>query len=139
MVNSVSNVPSGNYQPKAMDKVSQEQLYNPGLYATQELLESPHYREKKGSFLGFLGKLVLTAAVIGGVALGARKLIPSLNKDAINVADGIKKDAGFGAKVKYYVAKLGDFVDEKIVTKIKNIFSKKAEGNAAEAAEDVKK
>lgn len=133
MVNSVSNVPSGNYQPKAMDKVSQEQLYNPGLYATQELLESPHYREKKGSFLGFLGKLVLTAAVIGGGAA-------LLRKHALNGFDVTAKPTKISEYAKKWTAQLGDFVNEKIVTKIKNIFPKKAEGDAAKAAaEDVKK
>lgn len=121
MVNSVSSVPQTNNQVRAMDKVSQEQLYAPGMYAVEELMEPPHYREKHGSFLGFLGKLVLTAAVIGGGAALLRK------HSSFKTFDVDVKPEKIFDQAKYYFAKLGDFVNEKILSKLPKF--KKAEGS----------
>lgn len=132
MVNSVSGVAPQNNQVRAMDKVSQEQLYAPGMYAMEELMEPPAYREKRGSFLGFLGKLVLTAAVVGGGAA-------LLRNHALKDFDITAKPTKISEYAKKWTAQLGDFVNEKIVAKLKNIFSKKTEGGETpkgEAAPD---
>lgn len=136
MVSSVSSVgsPYGNNQVHAMDKVSQEQLYSPGMYTSQELMEPPVYREKKGGFISFLGKLVLTAAIVGGGAVAARKLIPALTKEHFDITGGLPKESSIQGKAKYYLAKVADWIEEHTVGLIK----KMKEGKAEEGAEPPK-
>ena len=111
-----SGVPAQNI--RAMDRVSQEQLYSPGAYTIQEIMAFSEPPRKKQSFLGFLTKLVVGAAVIGGMAIGARKYIPALSKTSIDVAKGLETDAKLLDKVKYYFAKYTDKLDEITVTKL---------------------
>lgn len=125
MVNAVSGVPlssnNNSNNVRAMDKVSQEQLYSPGRYNVNELLEPPSYRRKhEGSFLGFLFKLALTVAAVGGVAAFARKKT-SFAKFSLD------NPKGFVKRIKVKFAKFGDFVNEKIVDKIASKFFKKTE------------
>lgn len=127
MVNSVSAVQT---QPQvqnaiqnkvgAMDKITQEELSHPGYYVVSPVkglyeVPEPEYK-KKGGFLKFLGKVILTAVIVGGAAVGARKFIPALGKDSVDVSEGLAKNAGFGKTVKFRIAQLGDWV-EKIVKK----------------------
>lgn len=142
MVSSVSASTNVN-QIHATDKVSQEQLSNPGLYSGPQIIVVDQPQRKRTTFLGFLTKLAFTAAVIGGVAcLGKRKL--SSLQEAL--ANG-KPEKGIGKKVKYYIAKLGDWVDEKIVKKSiaffkglskKNEETAKTAGNSTESTDKKK-
>lgn len=78
MVTSVSGVTQQNNQPiRAMDKITPEQLAHPGYYVVSPVkglyeVPEPSYK-KKGGFLKFLGKVILTAVVVGGAAMGIRK------------------------------------------------------------------
>lgn len=111
MVNSVSSVSPANTQVRAMDKVSQEQLYAPGMYSVEELMEPPHYREKNGGFLGFLGNLALTTIIVaGGSAL--------LRKHALSKIDIVNKPEKLTEQAKFYIAKIGEYVNEKILSKL---------------------
>lgn len=124
MINSVSGVSFGT---GAMDRVSQEQLYNPGVYA-QPVYVMQEPPRKKGGFFNFLGKLILTAAVVCGGAVAARKFIKPLGKDAINFGEKVAKEAKPMDKVKYHFAKATDYIEEKAVNlyqKAKGIFKKK--------------
>lgn len=99
-----------------MDKVPQERLYQPGKYSIPpELLRVPRYEEKKsGGFFSFLGKLVFATAVTG-IAAGLIRKYP-LAKFDLNL-----EHKGFAKNVKYYTAKVGDFVNDKIFAKVKNL------------------
>lgn len=113
MVSSVSGVTQANNIPTT----SREQLYSPGAY-TLNTMDPPHRHKKHGGFLGFLVKTAVAAAIIGGVA--ARISTHSL-KD-FNVSG--KAEKGFMNNVKYYTKKLGDLVNNKVITKVKGIFKK---------------
>lgn len=125
MVTSVSGATTTpKKQITAMDKVSQEQLYDPGMYALRELMGPPPEYRKKGGFFKFLGKLVLTFAIVCAAAVGARKYIKPLAADALKLEGKTAKDfAGFGEKTKYYIAKFGDGVENTI----KTIFQRKSQ------------
>lgn len=112
MVNAISSVPSTNSSNvRAMDKVSQEQLYSPGLYNVNELLEPPHRHREQGSFLGFLFKVALATAIVGGVAAFARK--------KTSFADfSLENPKGLVRRIKVKFAQFGDFVNNKILSKI---------------------
>ena len=127
MVKSVSNV-SFSSAIGAMDKVSSEQLYNPGLYSMPELMQPPPrpYKERM-SFLGFLGRLVLTAGVVFGAPLLARKYLKALSKESVDVTKGLAKEAKPVEKLKYHIAKFGDWVDKNMYQKIVKAFAKKTE------------
>lgn len=119
MVSSISGVTQTN-NIQATDKVSREQLYSPGAYTLNDVIEPPHRHKKHGSFLGFLVKTAVLAAIVGGVA--ARVSTRSLKDFKVNG----KAEKGFMNHVKYYTKKLGDFVNKNIVDKIKAKFPKKA-------------
>ena len=125
MVKSVSNI-SFKSAIGAMDKVSKEQLYNPGLYSIQEIMDPtpPPYKEK-GGFLGFLGRLVLTAAIVLGVPLLARKKLNMIKDIPLDIKPA--KEAKIGEKIKFSIAKFGDWVDKTIYQKIAKAFAKKSE------------
>lgn len=119
MINSVSRVAFGS-SIGAMDKVTQEQMYSPGKYAQPDMgLDLPdpyhHHHEKKGSFLGFLGKLVLTAVVVGAGAIGIRKGLMNDYTVIEKLGDGAK----FGARFKNNFAKYTDILYEETVGRAK--------------------
>ena len=98
----------------AMDKVSQEQLYNPGLYALPELLNPPPPPYKKrGGFLNFLGKVLLTAIIVAGAAIGIRKVLMNDYKVIEKLAD----NAPNGDKIKNTFAKYTDKLYDNTVVK----------------------
>lgn len=78
MVTSVSTVaPQNNQTAKAMDKLTPEQIAHPGYYVVSPVkglyeVPEPEYK-RKGGFLRFLGKVILTAVIVGGVAIGIRR------------------------------------------------------------------
>lgn len=112
MVNSVSGFSAKGI--KALDKVSKEQLYDPGLYAIQELLDPPRPAYKtKGGFMSFLGKVLLTAVVFGGAAIGIRKVLMNDYKVLEKLADNAKT----GEKIKNTFAKYTDKLYENTVVK----------------------
>ena len=124
MVNAISSS-SGVYptNARAMDKVTQEQLYNPGLYALQDLLAPPPEKEK-GGFISFLAKTIITAGVVGGALVLAKKSIDP------KFLEELEKDAKLIDKVKHYAAKSGEWVEDTAKVaygKLKDVFSKKAE------------
>ena len=125
MVQPVSNV-SFKSAIGAMDKVSKEQLYSPGSYAMQEILNPtpPPYKEK-GGFMGFLGRLVLTAAIVLGVPLLARKNIKAIRDISLDIKP--TKEAKIVEKIKYRIAQLGEWANKNIYQKIAKTFEKKAE------------
>jgi len=103
----------------AMDKVSKEQLYSPGLYAIPELMQpAPRPYKEHMTFLGFLGRLVLTAAVVLGGPLLARKKINAFSKESIDVTQDLAKGAKIGERLKYHVAKFGEWVDKNMYQKL---------------------
>lgn len=123
MVNAVQNdkiisFPQSQQQPKqihAMDKVTQEQLYNPGLYAVKEIMTSPDPRPRSrdgiiSKTIRFIGNIVLLTGAVCGSAVLARNHIKSI-KDVI-LTDKLTEDAKFGEKFKYYTAKLAEAVKE---------------------------
>lgn len=132
MVNSVQNdkiisFPQTTQQPKqihAMDKITQEQLYNPGLYAVKEIMTSPDPRPRsRDGFISktirFIGNIVLLSAAVCGSAVLARNYIKSIEK--VNLTEKIAEKASLGDKFKYYTAKLG----EKVKSEFNELFKKK--------------
>lgn len=104
----------------AMDKVTQEQMYNPGLYALPELIGTPTYKRKNsGGFLGFLGRLVVFAALIAGAGVAARKWIGPIRD--MYIAEKLPEPVTLKTKIKYGIAKFGDWVD----TSVKDFFKKR--------------
>ena len=126
MVNSVSAVqiqPQVQNMPQekigAMDKITQEQLAHPGYYVVSPIkglyeVPEPEYK-KKGGFFKFLGKLLLTAVVVGGVSIGIRKSVFK-NYNPKEVADK-------GEKFKNWFVKWTD----KLYDGITGIFKKTGE------------
>lgn len=129
MISSVSGVSFGN-KVGAMDKISSEQLQTPGMYSSPDVM-MPNMQQprKKGGFLRFLGKLILTAAIVGGALVGAKHLI---NPEVLKT--GITEKSGLAAKAKYYVAKAGDWV-ETIIKSIPAKFKSQKADAAADAGE----
>ncbi len=93
----------------AMDRVSQEQLYSPGLYALPQVMADiqPPHRKKDGGFLGFIGKLILLTAAVGGGAVALRKTALKNITVLEKMPEGSKKLA----VAKNYVAKFADWVE----------------------------
>ena len=131
MVNSVQNdkiisFPQSQQQPKqihAMDKITQEQLYNPGLYAVKEIMTAPdpRYRKSDGIIsktIRFIGNIVLLTAAVCGSAVLARNYSKAI-KDVV-LTNKLAEDAKFSEKFKYYTAKLA----ETVKTEFKNLFGK---------------
>jgi len=127
MVTSVQGA-TPNRQITAMDKVSQEQLYDPGLYALRELMEPPPVYRKKNGFLRFLGNLILTAAVLGAVAVGARKYVKVIND--VNLTQKLGENAKTGERIKYKIAQFGEWVEKTV----RKPFVTKAKDGAADGA-----
>ena len=123
MVQPVSNI-SFKSAIGAMDKVTKEQLYDPGSYALREVLAPPPppYKEK-GGFLGFLGRIVLTAAIVLGVPLLARKNIKAIKDIPLDIKP--TKETKIFEKMKYRIAQFGEWVDKNIYQKIVKVFEKK--------------
>ena len=121
MINPVSKMSFGS-SIGAMDKVSQEQMYNPGLYSMPELMEPEyHHPKKKGSFLGFLAKLALTGIVVCAAAIGIRKGL----MDDYKVIEKLPDTAKFGVKFKNSFAKYTDnFYDATIAKALKYLKAK---------------
>lgn len=132
MVNAVQNdkiisFPQAQQQPKqihAMDKITQEQLYNPGLYAVKEIMTAPDPRPRSrygiiSKTIRFIGNIVLLTATVCGSAVLARNHIKSINE--VILTDKLADNAKFGEKFKYYTAKLA----EAVKTEFKNLFGKK--------------
>lgn len=106
---------------KAKDKLTQEQLYDPGLYALQQEVyaatqEEPY--QEKHKFLKFLGKVVFVGIVACAAAYGARKKITSI-KD-MSIDKKLPEKSKLKTKIKYCIAKVGDWVEKTV----KNIFKK---------------
>lgn len=135
MVKSISNIQFGS-AIGAMDKVSKEQLYNPGLYALQnDLLLQPHPPRDRGvSFLGFLGRLVLTAGIVLGAPLLARKHLKMIRN--VDLEQKLAKDAKFIDKGKYHLAKFGEWVDKNILGKLKSAMADSASKPKEEAGKN---
>lgn len=119
MVESVSNhLPS----PKVgvMDKVSQEKLQNPGAYS-RDYYPTPIFpeerRQDRGSFLGFIGKLILGVVIVGAAAVGLRRYVPAFNK--IDVKQELVKDAKSWEKIKYDFARFADWIERNTISRFK--------------------
>lgn len=134
-VNNVSSAAGVNYQPNAMDVVTKEQLYSPGLYASPDTFESSQPKKKKSGFLGFIAKVAIAAAVVGGGAAIAR----THWLGEVNIAKGAEGDPSLTGKAKYYIAKLGEWVNTKVAG-IAEKFKKKdpAEGEKPPTADGAK-
>ena len=120
----------------AMDKITQEQLYEPGAYTVKELLGPPLVDERVSSKKstndgGFLGFLCKTALLAGAVCLltGLARVHTDFSKVSVKLED---KPVSLLGQIKYYMALLGDKVDKTIV----NLFQK-SEKAAEEAASDI--
>lgn len=121
-------------QKKAMDKLTQEQVYDPGLYnlgrEMMEVSDPPRYRRRRGGFLQFLGRLTFITLAVCGAAVFARKKINTIKYTPLDI-----KPMKFKHKVAYVIAKLGDWTEETV----KGIFkSGKTEAAAEKVAEEVK-
>jgi len=105
MIESVSNT-LPNPKISAMYKVSPEQLQSPGAYS-RDYYPTPIFpeerRQNNGSFLGFLGKVLLGLIVTGGALIAARRYVPSINK--VDLTKELAKDAKTMEKIKYDFAK----------------------------------
>jgi len=107
MVEAISNTLVGQ-NIHAMDRIPQEKLYSPGLYSIHQMTAPPPYKEKDGGFLGFLGKLVLTAAIIcGGAVLAKKTALKSFDVEKVT------KESGKLDKIKKFIYNFGDKVEEK--------------------------
>ncbi|MFA7658645.1 MAG: hypothetical protein WCY19_04365 [Candidatus Gastranaerophilaceae bacterium] len=127
MINSIPSVSFGTIG--AMDKVSSEQLQAPGMYSNPDAgMPTMGEPRRKGGFFRFLGKLILTAVVIGGAAVGARKWINPIK--GVDLAEKIEEGAklSFGKKVSRTIAQFADWI-EKTVTKPFNKKTTEVEAN----------
>lgn len=131
MVNSISAANPNVNRIGVMDKVSQEQLYSPGYYSMPDPYYEPPRRRKHTSFIGFLANLVLTAAVIGGVAIGIRK---GLMKN-YQVADKLPDNASAWARIKNSFAKNTDALYEKTIGKLFKNKKVKTDGDSTNGAD----
>lgn len=133
MINSVSKMSFGS-SIGAMDKVSQEQMYNPGLYAMPELMEQPHHHNKKdGGFLGFLGKLILTALVVGAASIGIRKVLMKNYNAVEKLPDSASNSAKFTNWFAKWTDKLYDATVGKFFTWAENYRIKHPKHNTTSA------
>lgn len=105
----------------ALDRVTPEQLKSPGMY-TYDPISIPGYepqeQKKHGGLASAIGKLVITAAVVTGAAVGLRKGVFKYE----NVKP--EKFEGIGQKVKYYFAEYSDKVYNKCAEWIGKIAKK---------------
>lgn len=111
MVNSVSNMSSMG-QTQFSGASQPEQYYS----ANQYEMQTASYPQKKHTVLGFLGKLILTAAVIGGGSIAARKFIPAI-KD-YKVIEKMADDAKPMEKIKNTFVKWTDKLYDNTVDKV---------------------
>lgn len=152
---SIGSMNGVNYQPgmqlSASDRVSAEQLNNPGLYTnpqysgdlTSAVMKDagiPDPDEHKGGFFSFCGKLLLTALSVTAVAVGLRKGVFNNIKD-IDAGEGklvkLTKDAKFIDKAKYYFAKSTDWVYKNTVERLVNLAKSKEKSSATETEHTV--
>lgn len=131
MVNSLSGVTSGN-SVHAMDKVTQEQLYNPGRYSQPIIIQAEPTPRKKGGFLGFLGRTVVALTVLGAAAICGRKF---LMKD-YKVLDVVPEGAKPLEKFKNTFAKYTDLLYDNTVAKISKMVEKKRTGTETPKPEE---
>ena len=119
MINSVSSVSFGD-KIGAMDKLSSEKLQTPGMYTNPEVnmpqMQAPR---KKGGFFRFLGKLILTAVILGAAVVGARKLITPLGKEAVDITKALDENATKMYKVKYQFAKFAEWIEKNTIAHLK--------------------
>lgn len=132
MVTSVSGVaPQSNPTVRAMDKLTAEQIAHPGYYVVSPVkglyeVPEPEYK-RKGGFLRFLGKVILTAAIVGVAGIGIRKgFMKDYNPaDAANAGNTFKN--WFAKKAdKLYDAINGLFKESKSKVKTENATSNEA-------------
>lgn len=126
MIELVSNVPA-NRRVGVLDRISQDQLSSPGAYSKNYSPPSPimpsqysspyqqnqYYNKEDGGFLGFLGKVIILAAVIVTGSILARRYVPSLNK--LNVTEELTKDAKPMEKIKYDFVKFADWLEKNTI------------------------
>src|SRR5574344_1220519 len=143
MVSSVQGATA--YQPgmqlNSADKVSSEQLNNPGLFTNPK--ENPKYsgdltsavmrdagipEPKEEHHSSIFGKTVLTALVLTATAVGLRKGVFN-NIKGVDAEEGklteLAKDAKFVDKAKYYYAKSTDWIYSNTVEKVVNMLKSK--------------
>lgn len=124
MIELVSNDPAKG-KIGVLDRISQEQLCSPGAYARNDASASSTYQYRQreesngGGFLGFLGRFIIKAAIIGSAAILARKYIPSLKR--INTIEELAEDAKFTEKFKYKFAKCADWLERNTIGLFKKI------------------
>lgn len=128
MVTSVSAVaPQSNPNVRAMDKLTAEQIAHPGYYVVSPVkglyeVPEPEYK-RKGGFLRFLGKVILTAAIVGAAAIGIRRL----GMKGYNHADPVNAKNNF----KNWFARNTDKLYDTIDGLFKKAESKVKTGNSA--------
>lgn len=137
MVTSVSGVTSqSNPTVRAMDKLTAEQIAHPGYYVVSPVkglyeVPEPEYK-RKGGFFRFLGKVILTAAIVGAAAIGIRKGLMGKYRpdDAANAGNTFKN----------WFAKKADKLYDAINGLFKEAKNKvKTENNAPNDANPIKK
>lgn len=127
MINSVSSVNFGSTMVQG-----QNPLNRPGKYTMPNTTETEVAPKKKSKFLkGLAIALVATAAVLGGLALGAHKgIFKVLDADAL-------ADAKIMQKVGHYLGKAGNAISTTVGgawNRITNLFRKNAQAAAQNVA-----
>ena len=124
MVSSVSGM-SNNvaFKANAMDRVTPDMMSQPGAFSQNATMpaETQAAEPKKSSFFGTLAKTILKLAVLGGVAIAARKYIPALSKEKVP-GDVLKEGATVADKAKHYFAKYVDILEEGTIGKLSKYF-----------------
>lgn len=121
MINSISGVSFGNNMG-VLDKVSQEQLSNPGMYSQPIILQVPPQQPKRqGGFLSFIGRTIKNIIIIGGLAIAGRKVLMRNYK----VLDKMPEGSKFGAKCKNNFAKYTDILYDNTVVRLKKLYQNK--------------
>lgn len=112
---SVTPVQSANIA--AVDKAPQEKQYLAGAYTIPpELLRTPRYEEKQGGFFSFVGKTLLTAVVVGGLAiLGKHKLMKGYELGKLG------EDAKFLPKIKENFYKYTEKLENSVIAGYKKV------------------
>jgi len=123
MVDAVSGVSSVPVKIGALDKVDSNVLSQPGAYALVPMVPTgAPEKKKKGGLISSLAKLIITAGLITGAAVGARKLVPALKE--ISTAGELAQGATNVEKVKYYFAKYTDKIIDVATKKIPEMLKK---------------
>lgn len=130
MVNSVSGTPTGG-NVTSTTPLSKSDLSDPGSYSSDLNVGIQKSEKKQGSALGFLAKLVIGAAVTGGIMVAVRKFglkgeLASFDKTKLT------------GKIKYHFANITDKIikaAEDAKDYIKGFF--KGKEKAPETTDDV--